>query len=236
MQVKLLRALQEGEVDAVGSRRPTKVDVRIISATNRDLAGQVAAGTFREDLYYRLNVFPIDVASLRERREDIPALVDHFVTRFNAAEGTKILGAQDDTLKMLCAFDWPGNVRQLENAVFRAVVLCDGDWLRPEDFPQISGMMPDLESLPDAPVLPRAANDLAAPVQAVRGEVSPVPIFDEGGDIRSLEEIERDLLAFAIDHYEGHMSEISRRLGIGRSTLYRKVREYDLTVREREAG
>ena len=127
MQVKLLRALQEGEVDAVGSRRPTKVDVRIISATNRDLAAQVDSGTFREDLYYRLNVFPIDVASLRERREDIPALVEHFITRFNAAEGTKILGAQDDTLKMLCAFDWPGNVRQLENAVFRAVVLCDGD-------------------------------------------------------------------------------------------------------------
>ena len=236
MQVKLLRALQEGEVDAVGSRRPTKVDVRIISATNRDLAAQVDSGTFREDLYYRLNVFPIDVASLRERREDIPALVEHFITRFNAAEGTKILGAQDDTLKMLCAFDWPGNVRQLENAVFRAVVLCDGDWLRPEDFPQISGVMPDLESLPDAPSLPRAANDVAVPVQAPRGEVSPVAIFDEEGDLRSLEEIERDLLAFAIDHYEGHMSEISRRLGIGRSTLYRKVREYDLTVREREAG
>ncbi|MCI4645565.1 MAG: sigma-54 dependent transcriptional regulator [Hyphomonadaceae bacterium] len=235
MQVKLLRALQEGEVDAVGSRRPTKVDVRIISATNRDLAGQVSAGTFREDLYYRLNVFPVDVPALRERREDIPALVEHFVTRFNAAEGTKILGAQDDTLKMLCAFEWRGNVRQLENAVFRAVVLCDGDWLRPEDFPQISGVMPDLDTLPEAPALPRAANDVSA-APAYTGASSPVPIFDESGEMRTLEEVEKDLLAYAIEHYEGHMSEISRRLGIGRSTLYRKVREYDLTVREREAG
>lgn len=232
MQVKLLRALQEGEVDAVGSRRPTKVDVRIISATNRDLAQQVKDGTFREDLFYRLNVFPVDVPSLRERREDVPALVEHFITRFNAAEGTKILGARDDTLKLLCAFDWPGNVRQLENSVFRAVVLCEGDWLRPEDFPQISGVMPDIDALPDAPDLPTPANDAGAPAAAG----GPVAVFGEDGEMRSLEDVERDLLEFAIEHYDGHMSEISRRLGIGRSTLYRKVREYGLTVREREVG
>ena len=232
MQVKLLRALQEGEVDAVGSRRPTKVDVRIISATNRDLAQQVKDGTFREDLFYRLNVFPVDVPSLRERREDVPALVEHFITRFNAAEGTKILGARDDTLKLLCAFDWPGNVRQLENSVFRAVVLCEGDWLRPEDFPQISGVMPDIDALPDAPDLPTPANDAGVPVVAD----APVAVFGEDGEMRSLEDVERDLLELAIEHYDGHMSEISRRLGIGRSTLYRKVREYDLAVREREVG
>lgn len=236
-QVKLLRALQEGEVDAVGSRRPTKVDVRIISATNRDLAAQVKAGTFREDLFYRLNVFPIDMPSLRERREDIPALVDHFIARFNASEGTKVTGAAEDTLKMLYAYDWPGNVRQLENAVFRAVVLCEGDELRPEDFPQISGQVADapvLSALPQlqrAPAAPPApANDTAA------GPASPVAIKDADGEIRSLQDIERDLLQYAIDFYEGHMSEVSRRLGIGRSTLYRKVREYDLEVRDREAG
>ncbi len=237
MQVKLLRVLQEGEVDAVGSRRPTKVDVRIISATNRDLAQQVEDGSFREDLYYRLNVFPIDMPSLRERREDIPALIEHFITRFNASEGTKIAGIGDETMKMLYAYDWPGNVRQLENAVFRAVVLCEGDTLRPEDFPQISGIMPDLDALPDAPVklqpIPEPAND-ALPSGAVSG---PVEIYSEEGEIRPLEAIERDVLQLAIDHYEGHMSEVSRRLGIGRSTLYRKVREYDLSVRgEREAG
>ncbi len=240
-QVKLLRALQEGEVDAVGSRRPTKVDVRIISATNRDLAAQVKAGTFREDLFYRLNVFPIDMPSLRERRDDISALVDHFIARFNASEGTKVTGAAEDTLQMLYAYDWPGNVRQLENAVFRAVVLCDGDELRPQDFPQISSLMGEVKMLPAMPARaseppPVPANDARPAGVPMVGDV-PVAIKDADGEIRSLQDIERDLLQYAIDFYDGHMSEVSRRLGIGRSTLYRKVREYDLDVRgERETG
>ncbi len=125
-QVKLLRALQEGEVDAIGSKRPIKVDVRIISATNRDLAQAVREGRFREDLYYRLNVFPIEAPALRERREDIPALVDHFVRRFNVEEGKGVVGATGEALELLTAHDWPGNVRQLENAVYRAIVLADG--------------------------------------------------------------------------------------------------------------
>ena len=235
MQVKLLRVLQEGEVDAVGSRRPTKVDVRIISATNKDLAEQVKSGAFREDLYYRLNVFPIDVPNLRQRKEDIPALVDHFITRFNASEGTKITHASKETLKMLSAFDWPGNVRQLENSVFRAVVLCDGTVLQPEDFPQISGLSPALSDLPDLPSdLPAPANDSVAVVPA--GDDQLV-IFGDDGELRELAELERDFIQLAIDHYEGHMSEVSRQLGIGRSTLYRKVREYDLkTSDEKEAG
>ena len=233
IQVKLLRALQEGEVDAVGSRRPTKVDVRIISATNRDLAEQVKSGAFREDLFYRLNVFPIDMPALRERTEDIPALVDHFITRFNASEGTKIHGASADTLKMLSAFDWPGNVRQLENAIFRAVVLCESDELQPEDFPQISGLSPNLDDLPD---LPPVANDIVPTMVEAPAE-TPVSVFGDDGDLRSLEAVERDLIQLAIDHYDGHMSEVSRKLGIGRSTLYRKVRDYDLKVREeREAS
>ncbi len=222
MQVKLLRALQEGEVDPVGSKRPVKVNVRIISATNRDLAEQVAAGAFREDLFYRLNVFPIEVPSLRQRKEDIPALIRHFIGRFNAQEGMNIQDAAPETHALLSAFDWPGNVRQLENSVFRAVVLAEGDNLKPEDFPQISGMAPVLE---DAPVL---AADFAADEE--EAGVGPVDIMDEGGHLRSLEDIERDLIEFAIENYAGRMSEVARRLGVGRSTLYRKVREYDLDV------
>ena len=249
-QVKLLRALQEGEVDPVGARRPVKVDVRIISATNRDMAQQVAEGTFREDLFYRLNVFPVDMPALRERREDVPALVDHFITRFNASEGREVTRVADDTLKMLYAYDWPGNVRQLENAVFRAVILCEGDTLQPQDFPQISGQMPDLDTLPEAParpvvtslvaanavpVAPGAANDVGDVGAA--NPTSPVSILDADGEVRALSEIERDVLQYAIDFYDGHMSEVSRRLGIGRSTLYRKVREYELdTGSDREAG
>ncbi len=228
MQVKLLRVLQEGEVDAVGSRRPTKIDVRIISATNRDLATQVKEGRFREDLYYRLNVFPIEIPSLRERREDLPALVDHFVGRFNAEEGKAIPGLTPEAMSMIQAYDWPGNVRQLENAVFRAVVLSDGGALKPEDFPQIAGLVGNL------PVASANVSHIAAPLAANDAPDQPVLITDPTGELRTLEAIERDLIQFAIDHYSGHMSEVARRLGIGRSTLYRKVREYDLKVRDAE--
>ena len=143
---------------------------------------------------------------------------------------------------MLQQYDWPVNVRQLEYTVFRAVVLCEGHVLQPQDFPQISGVMPDLSSLPEAPVVPVAANavptaPLAANDFAGQAADGPVVVFGDDGEMRPMEEIERDLLQLAIDHYDGHMSEVSRRLGIGRSTLYRKVREFDLAVRgEREAS
>jgi DNA-binding NtrC family response regulator len=226
MQVKLLRALQEGEIDPVGSKRAVKVDVRIISATNRDLAEQVREGRFREDLFYRLNVFPVEVPPLRERMEDLALLVDHFISRFNAQEGRHVQGCAPETMAMLKAYPWPGNVRQLENAVFRAVVLCEGDKLQPHDFPQISGLMPEL---PEPTAADHAA--VAHPVSAPRpaGE-TPVPVLDKDGELRTLEAIERDLIQFAIEVYAGHMSEVARRLGIGRSTLYRKVREHDLEV------
>ena len=223
MQVKLLRVLQEGEVDPVGSKRPVKVNVRIISATNRDLAEQVAEGQFREDLFYRLNVFPIEVPSLKERKEDVPALVRHFIGRFNAQEDKSILDAAPETHALLASYDWPGNVRQLENSVFRAVVLADSDTLKPEDFPQISGLTPSIEAgghVSGADVLAEVVSSISAPVE----------IMDDGGHLRSLEDIERDLIEFAIENYAGRMSEVARRLGVGRSTLYRKVREYDLDV------
>jgi DNA-binding NtrC family response regulator len=244
MQVKLLRVLQEGEVDPVGAKRPVKVDVRIISATNKDLAKLVADGRFREDLYYRLNVFPIEAPPLRERKQDLPALVQRFIARFNAEEGRSVRGASEATMRMLLDYDWPGNVRQLENAVFRAVILCEGELLQPEDFPQISCLKPP-EAANDAraETLPVPANDalpaahaLLAGAVSAAAEAAPtaVKMFDSSGHLRQLEQIERDLIELAIDHYAGHMSEVARRLGIGRSTLYRKVREYDLRVREGE--
>ena len=224
MQVKLLRVLQEGEVDPIGSKRPTAVDVRIVSATNRDLADAVKAGTFREDLYYRLNVFPIQVPSLRERAADIPALTEHFIKRFNAQERLSIQGAAKETLDMLSAFNWPGNVRQLENAIFRAMILSDGNTLQPHDFPQISGLAP-LMGTPPADTLRLAEHSPTAPASD-----EPVHVLDREGHLRTLVEIERDLIEFAIGNYSGHMSEVARRLGIGRSTLYRKVREHGVDV------
>jgi DNA-binding NtrC family response regulator len=225
MQVKLLRALQEGEVDPVGSKRSIKVNVRIVSATNRDLKKQVDEGRFREDLYYRLNVFPIDAPSLRERLDDVPALVEHFIRRFNIEEGKRVVAATPETLAVLTAFDWPGNVRQLENAVYRAMILADGPYLQAHDFPAISGVAVPPTAASAAPVLPSPANDAAGPASALPG---PVRILDDSGHLRTLEQIERDLIQHAIEVYAGHMSEVARRLGIGRSTLYRKVREQGL--------
>ena len=234
IQVKLLRALQESEIDAVGSKRSIKVDVRIVSATNHDLSLAVKAGRFREDLYYRLNVFPIEAPSLRERREDVPALVDCFVRRFNVEEGKSVVGASAETLAYLTAFEWPGNVRQLENAVYRAIVLADAPYLQPHDFPAISGVAaPPPEAQATSFAAPSSGADTGAPPQD-----SPVRILDGRGHLRTLEDIERDLIQLAIEVYAGHMSEVARRLGIGRSTLYRKVREQGLDglLRNDDAG
>jgi DNA-binding NtrC family response regulator len=232
MQVKLLRALQEGEIDPVGGKRPVKIDVRIVSATNRDPAQQVKDGAFREDLFYRLNVFPIEAPSLRDRREDIAPLVDHFIARFNAEEGKRIAGCAPETLALLQGFDWPGNVRQLENAVFRAIVLADAPFLQPHDFPAVSGIaapMPDTQPL-------YAATAASAQADNASQADQPIRILDDRGHLRTLEDIERDLIQHAIEVYAGHMSEIARRLGIGRSTLYRKVREQGLEGQLKEAG
>jgi len=237
VQVKLLRALQESEIDPVGSKRPVKVDVRILSATNRDLSQAVAEGRFREDLFYRLNVFPIEAPALRDRREDIPALTEAFVRRFNLEEGRRVAGASPETLALLGAFDWPGNVRQLENAVYRAIILADAPYLQPHDFPAISGMALPAEVAPASIAIPSlpAAPPTLADLTADMPKTAPVQILDDRGHLRTLEVIERDLIQLAIEIYAGHMSEVARRLGIGRSTLYRKVREQGLEGQVKEA-
>jgi DNA-binding NtrC family response regulator len=231
LQVKLLRAIQEGEIDPVGSRRTVKVNVRIISATNRNMIEMVKAGQFREDLYYRLNVFPIMMPPLRERKEDIGALVSHFITRIAAEEGRKVRGIEPLALTMLMAYSWPGNVRQLENTVFRAIVLCEGDVLTVQDFPQIASLVEGYDvSVPAAPA------QVQAPVAAQRTQASQVgdgaalgiPVVTEGGHIRKLEEVEADMIRLALHRYHGQMSEVARKLGIGRSTLYRKMRDFGL--------
>src|SRR5436190_1410170 len=235
MQVKLLRALQEGEIDPVGSKRSVRVDVRIVSATNRDLSTTVAEGRFREDLYYRLNVFPIEAPPLRERREDIPSLVEAFVKRFNIEEGKRVAGIAPETHAMLASFDWPGNVRQLENAVYRAIVLADAPFLQPHDFPAISGLAPPMSDGPVAAPPSLASIPSASQLLAELPQDAPVKVLDDRGHLRKLEDIERDLIQLAIEVYSGHMSEVARRLGIGRSTLYRKVREQGIDVEMDEA-
>jgi len=227
MQVKLLRALQEGEVDPVGSKRPVKVDVRIIAATNRDLGQMAKTGSFREDLYYRLNVFPVMVPSLRERTGDIAPLARHFIERFAAKENKPVSGLTPQASSLLESFNWPGNVRQLENTIFRAVVLCDGALLDVCDFPQIAAAL-GVDTL---------VRQNSVPVSAAHGGVAPalpagsafsLRATDGSGHIRKFEELESEIIRMAIARYDGHMSEVARRLGIGRSTLYRKLKEFGL--------
>ncbi len=230
-QVKLLRAIQEGEVDPVGGRRPVKVDIRIISATNRSLLDLVKQGRFREDLYYRLNVFPITVPPLRYRQEDVPDLCRAFVARFAAEEGRKIRGISAEALALLARYPWPGNVRQLENAIFRAVVLADADELTVAEFPQIAAQVDGFHvRIPPAPS-PADLPPADAPREIVRVEVrdpDAITLTDGRGDVRPLEEIEAEIIRFALKHYRGHMSEVSRKLKIGRSTLYRKLKDLGL--------
>ena len=233
VQVKLLRAVQDGEVDPVGGKSTVKVDIRLISATHRDLLQQVKDGRFREDLFYRLNVYPIMVPPLRDRRTDIPQLVRHFMARVQPGKGaaTRINAISESALAMLCAYDWPGNIRQLENAVFRASVLCEGDLLTEEEFPQIRAQVEGVVDLGGAaPVAPPAGEAVSEP----SGDAAPAPAFgilralDGHGQVRALADIELDMIRLAIDHYQGQMSEVARRLGIGRSTLYRKLKEYGI--------
>lgn len=227
MQVKLLRVVQEGEVEPSGDRRPGKVDIRIISATSRNLLDLVKAGQFREDLFYRLHISAISLPPLRKRREDIPLLVRHFLTRFAAEEGRRqIARITPSALALLGAYDWPGNIRQLENAVFRAVVLCEGTELTVDDFPQIqvhgaegtrsrpAGGEAPAGDAPDSPLM----SDRFGQLQGMDGQ----------GHMRSLAEIEEAMIRLAITHYGGQMSEVARRLGIGRSTLYRKLKDYGI--------
>jgi DNA-binding NtrC family response regulator len=233
-QVKLLRALQEGEIDPVGARRPVKIDIRLVSATNQNLVELVRRGRFREDLFYRLNVFPIVIPPLRARVQDVPDLARRFLARFCAEEGKRIRGLSSEALALLAAYQWPGNVRQLENALFRAVVLADGDELTTAEFPQIAAQVAGFDVR--IPPIPAPRPD-AAPIEMIVSSFEPrdpnvMRLLDDSGDVRKLEEIEAETIRFALAHYRGQMSKMARKLGIGRSTLYRKMKDIGVETAE----
>ncbi len=209
-QVKLLRVIQTGEVHPIGARGFREVDVRIIAATNKTLLDEVEAGRFREDLYYRLAVVQVVIPPLRDRRSDIPALARHLLARIARQPGLRSLGITDGALSVLASYDWPGNVRQLQNALFRAAVLCEGDALTSQDFPEISSKSSSL-------LVSSAASEAG------------ITLYDTDGHLRPLESIEADVIRLAIGHYRGRMTEVARRLGIGRSTLYRKLAELGIS-------
>ncbi len=219
LQSKLLRVLQSGEVTAVGGRRAERVDVRILAATHRDLDAAVAGGVFREDLLYRLRVVPIHVPPLRERREDIPPLIDHFLQRYDAelSSGTHALARE--TVGRLCAHDWPGNVRELENAIKRALVLGAGDLLTPDDFAFLAPTARERD----------AAVDFES---AVRAEVEAALASDAPHDLyRTLiERVERPLLAAVLAATSGNQIRAAALLGINRNTLRKRITDLGLEL------
>jgi two-component system response regulator HydG len=193
VQVKLLRVLQEGEFERVGGTQTLKVDTRIVAATNKDLKAEVEAGRFREDLYYRLNVITIQLPPLRDRKDDIPLLAQHFLTLYAQKNAKKINGISRDALTAMLGWRWPGNVRELENAMERAVVLCRGDMVVVEDLP------PQLKD----------------------GEPDPRQIVIPIGT--RLEDVERLLIQETLTAVKGDKRLAAQLLGIATRTIYRKI-------------
>ncbi|MXP42736.1 response regulator [Altererythrobacter soli] len=208
LQARLAEALTKRTVRPIGAQHSFKIDLRVIATSNAPLAELAAAGKFDEDLLRALSGTRIVLPPLRERASDIPSLARHFLARIGEQPGLRELGITDAALKLLAAYHWPGNVRQLQAVLFRSAVFCDGDALTCDDFPQLREMVGGEE-----------AEDTASPMQDGVG----VQLYTADGNLRPLEEIEADVIRLAIGHYRGRMTEVARRLGIGRSTLYRKL-------------
>ncbi len=206
VQERLAEALQTGQVRPIGAAHRFRIDIRIIAASNWPLDEHVTLGVFKRELRDALAATRIVLPPLRDRLGDISALTRHFLHQIGEQPGLRPLGITDGALSLLSAYDWPGNVRQLQAVLFRAAVFCDGDALTAQDFPQLSEMLGECQA---------ALN----PQQDRVG----VMLYTEDGNLRPLEEIEADVIRLAIGHYRGRMTEVARRLGIGRSTLYRKL-------------
>ena len=227
LQSKLLRVLQEKEFRPVGSNQTRHSDFRIIAATNRDLAKEVEKGTFRRDLYYRLNVVNVRIAPLRDRREDIAPLINHFVRRFGNGHSLT-----HEAASAMMAYDWPGNVRELENAVQHMVALNSGPLLHLHDLPssiQNHHLRAGMEALAAA----ATASAAPATTGTVHAELQPGPHAGSGVETRPekilpLTEIERRAIVEALEYTRGDRAVAAHLLGIGRTTLYRKLKEYKL--------
>ncbi len=201
-QSKILRVLQSMEFERVGGNTTVKVDVRLITATNKNLEEKVRQGTFREDLYYRISVFPIKLPPLRERREDIPSLVAHFIRLYSSRENKKVRDIHKEPLKALMNYHWPGNVRELENVIERAIVLTDKDIITKECIPSYI-------------------------LAFEQDEVD----FPEENLPKWLERLEVEVLRKTLLEYEGNVTRVARKLGIGRATIYRKAKKYNIPIK-----
>jgi len=214
-QVKLLRVLQNGELFRVGGTQPVKVNVRVIAATNIDLEEAVEKNSFRKDLYYRLNVFPISLPPLRERRGDIPLLAHHFLEIYKKKAKKPIIGISEEAMRLLKLYDWPGNIRELENAIERAVITCSGIVITVEELPENIGRLGDkLEKLNET-----ARTDY-------RTDTDKGHVIVEVGS--TMDEIEKRVIKETLNYTNGDKKHAAKILGISRKTLYRKLEKYGL--------
>lgn len=223
LQVKLLRVLQEQEFERVGETRTINVDCRFIAATNRDLLDEIEEGNFREDLYYRLNVLPINLPPLRDRAEDIPLLVQFFVERFAEKNGRSVPKVDNEALTLLRAYPWPGNVRELQNYVERALLLCDGEAITAEVLPaHVQGLVP-----------PRFRRKGADDIEGLCQNLVIEGIAQAGGEANDLHErivsmVEREVILQTLRRCQGVQTKTATRLGINRNTLHKKIDDYGL--------
>lgn len=223
MQVKLLHVLQEGEFERVGSVSTTHVNVRVIAATNRDLAAAVKAGSFREDLYYRLNVVPIHIPSLRERASDIPLLVEYFRKKFNERLGRKVESVASEALAVLKKHVWPGNIRELENVMERAMLFAEGAVLEADDLPEFRTVM----------------DQVSAPADEVRvSDVTVAKAMEQGNLKDAVREasrrVEREIILRTLQGNNWNVTRTARQLGISRKGLQLKMKELDLRRQQEE--
>ena len=235
VQIKLLRTLQEREFERVGGSETIKVDVRVVSATNRNLEKMIEDGEFREDLYYRLNVFPINLPPLRDRLDDLPVLAHHFIAKFARSMGVKASGMATDALAKLREYNWPGNVRELENIIERAMILARGaelnishlDFGRRGNAPGAPGGGSSPITLPVAMPPMSASHAGAGPSHGTASQSSGAN--DEGKSLSErLQDSERKEIMTAVEKSRGNIASAARTLGINRSTLYYRLRKHGL--------
>jgi DNA-binding NtrC family response regulator len=241
MQVKLLRVLQESEFERVGGIKTIKVDVRLITATNRDLMQEIASGDFREDLFDRLNVVPIHIQPLRERREDVPLLASHFIAKFNDRLKKSITAIQPAAMEKLIAYNWPGNIRELENVMERTMLFCEGPEIAVADLP------PEV-----VPLVTAAAHGAAGPTPAAGTQPGADPASitttgsftappPAGGSLKEAvraetERVERGLIQRALDETGGNVTQAARKLKISRKSLQTKMKEFGLRDQSAKEG
>jgi transcriptional regulator with GAF, ATPase, and Fis domain len=237
MQVKLLRAIQESEFERVGGLKTIKVDVRLVTATNRDLEQEIARSNFREDLYYRLNVVPLQIPPLRKRAGDIPLLVSHIIKKFNERLRKTISGIADDALAALEAHSWPGNIRELENVLERTILFTKGDRIERTDLQLAGASEPAHAHAPVAPTSSAPSGPIPLPDLDDDDPVSGEHAGSPSGSLKDIvraetSRVERELIVKALDETGGNVTQAARLLKISRKSLQMKMKEFGLRDKE----